>query len=115
MITDAAQRVVNKETKAVERAAKKFLPDDTEGFQGFLTEFYSEEIEKEFAKTYKPSISSYSVAVNSQVALEMGQDDTITDEMKDFIDVYAANVAARHVMSSRKQLRAIVKIFSSIL
>ena len=117
MFLDAAQRVVNRETIAVKRAAAKFLgkrgaarvversvPD----FEGWLTEFYSD-MPNHIKKVIGPVIRSYCEAIAEQAHGEIGQEPEITPELQRFIDDYLESYSARHIESSLGQLAALVR------
>ena len=104
----AAAAIINRETKAVARAAKKHLEERAESdFRGFLEEFYIE-LPQHIKREFSPTFEAYSELIQAEAAKEAGGEIGMTDDLRAFVDSYVEAFSLRWVSSSRGQLEAIL-------
>jgi HK97 family phage portal protein len=104
-----AERIVKEETKAVSRAAKKYLKTKSAAdFQQWLKEYY-----KDFEKYInRQALPVFQTLLESIVPLsknEVGFDGDIDSEMKRFIDGYVKAFNYRYTSSSEGQLKDLLE------
>lgn len=106
---DVAGRVVRREVNDVRRAVSKHLRKrSVADFREWLAAFYAE-FASVLADSFDPVMQTYAAQVATASAEELGKDDPgVTDELKEFIKRYLANVAEGYTASSRNQLEALI-------
>jgi len=105
LIDEAAGRVVRREVADVRRAVSKYL-GKRDAFQlaTWLKQFYAEH--REFwVRQMLPVLLSYADAVGSSVADELGGDPKTAEDIRAFLDAYAAALSRREAGSSQMQLQ----------
>jgi len=105
LIFDAAQAIVNRETKAIKnRVAGR--TSDVAGLESFLNEFY-EKFPDYIEKKMSPVLRSYMLAIIDESIAEVGVDDEpdLDAEVREYLDGYAA----RHTKSSLGQMLALLE------
>lgn len=103
LIFDAAQAVVNRESKAIK---KKLSQQSRAGqsIESFLDEFY-EAFPEYIDKKMGPVLRSYMLAVISATNEEIGMSgDDLEKEVKEYIEIYIK----RHISSSKRQMEALI-------
>jgi len=109
LFTDAGQRVINKETKAIKQAIKKHIGErDNTTFEKWLESFYGD-LPQYVRTIFAPVIRAYAEAIQAAAANEVGVDVGVTPEMEQFIEEYLDSYSARHIESSLEQLRNLVE------
>lgn len=115
----AAKRVVNREKADIMRRAEKIFSSEnsreTRGnpselliFEDFLDKFYEKHPEY-IRKQVMPPINSLAEAIQAEAALEINAEEGLTEEMKDFLEEYHEAYAARHINSSKGQLKNVAR------
>lgn len=108
---DAGRRVVKREARDVrQRLAGAEKNGDFRLFDVWLDEFYAlGGKHRDFIiQTMTPALRAYAEAVHAE-AIEEVQSDPPFETLEEFIAAYAGAMATRHVISSRGQLRALVR------
>lgn len=104
---DATQRLVNREVADIKRAVKKHLPDDVNGFNEWLENFYDEL--RNVSPTYlKPVMRVLSSQVLDNVKDEIGEDAPAFEDTEKFIDEYLANFSRDYSRSGVNQLKDVI-------
>ncbi len=116
LIEKAAQRLLNREGKAIRRMMKKQLmgiPDGrelrgTDGLNNDIKEFYYGDFTEVTAEALLPVVRSYARQIYTQAALEAGFPPEFTPDLEEFIRGYVDRVAIQHSKRSRQDLQAII-------
>ncbi|QNN24343.1 phage portal protein [Planctomycetales bacterium ZRK34] len=103
LFADAANRIISRERNEVERASKKYLPEDVKGFQDWLEQFYQKH-ETAVADIMRPPMESYGEAVHGIAAEDVDGNAQPSEGIRQFISAYVATYAVSHVISSKRQL-----------
>jgi len=105
LVLDAARRIVNKETKAIAKNAKRA------GFKKWLNEFYRQ-MPSYIKKTMGPVLYSFIESVFYDAVQDIGlsPDSDLTDEMKLFIGGYTEGYMARHIYRSLGQVSSFIDV-----
>jgi hypothetical protein len=108
MISDAVGRVMRREIADVRRAVEKYLTKrDAFQLSTWLKTFYEEH--REFwTRQILPVLMSYADQVGASVADELGGDARDSQDIRAFLDDYAAALSKREVGSSINQLQDIL-------
>lgn len=108
LIREAVDRVMRREIADVRRALGKYLGKRDEfQFSAWLKQFYEEH--KEFwQRQMLPVLLSYADQVGISVADELGGEPQTAEDIRSFIDEYAAALATRQAGSSQLQLQALL-------
>jgi len=108
LIRNAAQTIVNKETQAVKRAAKKYLTQRSiNDFKKWFEEFYKTHgnyVEQNLG----PVLRSYQELILEQAGSLIGEDISI-EELENFFNEVVANRVYAYVKSSSGQLISIIE------
>lgn len=115
LITDAAQRIINKETIAINRAIKTHLGDrNIKSFNDWIDDFYKS-MPDYINKNIMPVLLSYGEATALAAAEEIGIEKYSIrslqeqEELKRFVNKYVNNYSVQHINSSIGQLRGLMK------
>lgn len=108
---DAGRRVVRREVRDVKQRLAGFEKnEDLRQFDVWLDEFYALDGKHHdfVVQTMTPTLRAYGEAVHAEVVDEIGSEVPFED-LEEFVSAYARAMATRHVISSRGQLRALVR------
>jgi HK97 family phage portal protein len=109
LFLDASQRTVNRESIAVKRQVKKLLRERTVGdFKQWLDEFYTD-MPGHIERNIGGVTASYMESIFALTAGELGIDDEITDEMREFMAGYVDVYITRHCDRSVGQINALIE------
>jgi hypothetical protein len=105
---DAAQRIVNKETKAIKKAVNDYLTKRSKtDFRNWLDGFYKKM--PDYIRTiFGPILYSYADVIQGEASKEIGVDPEMTKEIEKLVADYVKNYSGRHVSSSVSQLESIL-------
>ena len=110
LIKDAAQNIVNMETKAISRAVTKFLGDRAkEDFDTWLDDFYKNEVSPQIKKRFYPAYYSFAEQIRDAAASEVNFNPDDYAEFDKFVNDYLDRYVARHTNSSVGQIRGLIK------
>lgn len=106
---DVAGRMVRREVNDVRRAVNKHLRKRSlADFREWLATFY-DDFASVLIDGFDPVMQTYAAQVATSTADELGKDDPgVTDDLRDFIERYLANVAEGYTASSRNQIEALI-------
>lgn len=105
MFLNAADKIVQREARAIERAVGKHLEQRSkEDFNLWLDEFY-DDLPTHILREFRALYASYGEAVFEAVS----DGAEMPAEIEAFISAYQAGFAARYVSSSKGQLRALLR------
>jgi HK97 family phage portal protein len=111
LFVSVIDRLLRKEITAVKRAAKKHLPDDSDGFVSWLRKFYEDQ-KTETRQALEPLVAtlldSTFDAINPRYALT-GEGGDVLDDLHRFVEEYAEIASVRHTETSRNQLVDLLK------
>jgi len=106
---DAGQRIVERETSNVLRAARKYLGERTAGdFNSWLDDFYRD-FPEYITRQISPVVRGLAEAIEPLASDEVNAAGGMTPEMDKFLVDYVSAFNARYTDSSRGQLRAIME------
>lgn len=110
LFENAARRILNKETIAIRRNAKKHLTQrNLRSFNDWLDEFYKT-MPDYIANNYNAVFDSFAEAIYSEASASIDlPQDQIQKSIRDNIDDYKRSYANRHVNSSLGELKNILK------
>lgn len=104
----AAEAILNREMKAVAKAAKKNLEERSESdFRTFLEEFYLD-LPRHIKREFGPTIETFAELIQAEAAREVGAEVGMTEELEEFVASYLDTFALRWSASSRGQLEKIL-------
>jgi len=104
-----AKQLVKKEVSAVRAAVKKMLDEHAAAdFSLWLDDFY-QDFPTQVHKLVAPLVSSYATAILPIAQEEAGSDAEINLEYTDFQQKYGETFAQRHTISSKAQLRSVIR------
>lgn len=110
LLREAAARVFRREIRRVRTVAKRI--GDPGGLEAFLEwldgDFYDRQADVT-ADALRGVLTSYTEAVQTAIAEEIGVSDNVPAEVQRFVANYAASVGAREAESSRGQLREVAQ------
>lgn len=103
---DVALRVIRREVADVGRAARKYLGQRSAvEFREWLMTFYREH-RGFWTRQIVPSLLAYAEQVGIAVGDELGQEPRTAEEIRNFIEAYAAALGERQAILSEEALRA---------
>ena len=106
---DAAQRIVERETNNIRRAAKKHLAERSlDNWQEWLNDFYRD-FQDFMSRQIAPAVYGLTEAIQAIAAGEVGSDAGMTPEIDKFMRSYINAFSLRYTDSSRGQLEALVR------
>ena len=108
LFVEAATRVVNKETLAIQKAASKYLKRKSNDFEVWLKEFY-EDLPDYIKKSFSPVLMTYAEAVQAEAAVEIGAGVGMTSELEKFVNSYLDGFSDRYIKSSFGQLQFLIQ------
>jgi hypothetical protein len=104
LFVDAAQKVVNRETLSIEKELKKQLGERAKSpIAEWVADFYKSfpiYIQKQLAPVFR----TYAESIQESVALEIGIEPGVSDELDEEIRKYTDGFIAEYVASSQGQL-----------
>ena len=110
LIKDAAQNIVNMETKAIGRAVTKYLGErGKQDFNKWLDDFYENEISEQIKKRFLPTYLSFAEQIKNAAASEVNFNPDDFDTLDIFVNDYLDRFVARHTDSSIGQMRGLMK------
>ena len=105
---DAAQRIVNRETKDIKQKLKSTHNQrNDEEFNIWLEQYY-ENAPSWMKRTIMPVLLTYAEVVHDISAAEVGDVD-VTDGLREYMQGYADIWAANYVRSSKGQIQALIR------
>lgn len=106
LITEAAQNVVNMETRAIGRAITKYLSErDVKNFDNWLQDFYENEMPEQIRKRFFPVYQSFAEQIIAAAANEINAEEP---NLYVFVQDYMARYIQRHQGSSLGQMRKLI-------
>ena len=108
MFFDAATRIINREKNDIIRESKKLLNRSQADFDAYLDKYY-EKYGNFIEKNMLPVLISYAEAVTGAIADETGVELTMNAELEKFVRDYMAVYVQEHTISSREQLKSVVR------
>jgi len=114
LFRDAIQRIVNKETKALQGVVQKVwterqaIINPKRDFDEWFDAFY-DEFPEYVKKIIKPVSTSFTASVFGIAGQEVGLGPGMLPELEDFLDEYMNTFATRYVGSSRGQIVKLLK------
>jgi hypothetical protein len=108
LINEAAERVIRREVADVRRAIGKYLTKrDAFQFAEWLKQFYAEH-RAFWIRQMLPILLSYADQVGMSVADELGGEPKTAEDIRQFLDEYAATLSRREAAKSQLQLQALL-------
>ncbi|MEO5366045.1 MAG: phage portal protein [Magnetococcus sp. WYHC-3] len=109
LFEDAAQRIVNKEVKAVTNAVKKYLGErNATQFNDWSDSFYLT-MGEYIRGIVSPVDFALAEAVQAEVAGVVGSEVGLSDKLTDFINKYIIRYGDRHIRKSAGQIKSIIE------
>ena len=110
LIKDAAQNIVNMETKAIGRAVTKYLGERSkDSFDKWLGNFYKNEVPEQIKKRFLPTYISFAEQIRDAAASEVNFNPDDFDNFDKFTNDYLDRYVERHISSSVGQVRGLIK------
>ncbi len=106
---DAATRLVRREVADIRRALPRHLGKrNAESFEAWLAQFY-EELRAALPSYFQALMETYAETILADVAAELdGEPQELTDELRQWVEEYLANLAATYTVGGEKQIRALL-------
>jgi len=110
LIKDAAQNIVNMETKAINRAVTKYLGERSkEDFDKWLDGFYKNEVSGQIKKRFYPTYQSFAEQIRDAAANEVNFNPDDFDTFDNFVNDYIDRYVVTHTDSSIGQIKGLMK------
>lgn len=107
LFESAAQRIIDKETKAIKRNAKKHLSQrNLQSFQDWMETFYRD-LPSDIKKALGGVLEVYADVIKEQIGKEINVEDL--PELAEFSSQYLDKYTKRHISSSLGQLQQILR------
>ena len=109
VIYDAAARLVKGEAADIRRSVRKRLKDgDSVDFLTWMDDYYKKMPER-IKRTMAPVFTTFAELIQAQASSEVGAEPGMTDELKQFMDDYTDTFATRYIISSERQIKALIR------
>ena len=110
---EVAQRIVNKEVKAIQRAVKNHLGQrSVKNFESWVDEFYFD-MDSYIVRIMKPAFQAYANMYGPEALSMIGSTASTGAQFEQFLDAYVDVFAKRHIGSSKGQLKALMEKYTS--